>query len=53
VPIAQGEQLYAAMKAIGADVTLQIIKGADHCFWGVENHYIIDDDIAFLKKHLG
>ncbi|MEO9167785.1 MAG: alpha/beta hydrolase, partial [Aestuariivirga sp.] len=53
VPLAQGEALYFALKAVGVDVTLQIIKGADHCFWGVENHYIIDDDIAFLKKHLG
>ena len=53
VPLAQGEVLFNALKAVGVDVTFQIIKGADHCFWGVENHYIIDDDIAFLKKHLG
>jgi len=53
VPLAQGEALFNALKAVGVDVTLQIIKGADHCFWGVENHYIIDDDIAFLKKHIG
>ena len=53
VPLVQGEVLFNALKAVGVDVTLQIIKGADHCFWGVENHYIIDDDIAFLKKHLG
>ncbi|MEO9168598.1 MAG: alpha/beta hydrolase [Aestuariivirga sp.] len=53
VPLVQGEALYNALKAVGVDVTLQIIKDADHCFWGVENHYIIDNDIAFLKKHLG
>ena len=53
VPLAQGEALFNALKAVGVDVTLQIIKGADHCFWGVENHYIIDDDIAFLKKLIG
>ena len=53
VPYAQGEELYHALKAAGCDVTLQRIAGADHCFWGVENSYIVDDDIAFFRKHLG
>ena len=52
VPYAQGVELYQALKALGAKVTLQTIAGADHCFWGVENNYIVDDDIAFFKKHL-
>jgi len=53
VPFAQGQALYDALKAVGCDVTLQRIGGADHCFWGVENSYIVDDDIAFFKRHLG
>ncbi len=53
VPFAQGEELYKALKAAGCNATLHCIKGADHCFWGVENSSIIDDDIAFFKKHLG
>lgn len=52
VPYAQGEELYRAMIDAGCEATLQRIKGADHCFWGVENSYIVDDDIAFFKKHL-
>jgi len=53
VPYAQGETLYNALHKAGCDVTLQRIVGADHCFWGVENSYIVDDDIAFFKRHLG
>lgn len=53
VPFEQGEELYHAMKAKGCDVTLQRVPGADHCFWGVENNYLIEDDIAFFRKHLG
>lgn len=52
VPHAQGVELYDALKAVGCDATLQTIAGADHCFWGVENSFIVDDDIAFFKKHL-
>ena len=52
VPFAQGQALYDALKAVGCDVTLQRIKGADHCFWGVDASPIVDDDIAFLKKTL-
>lgn len=53
VPFAQGEQLYHALKKVGCNVTLQRVKDADHCFWGVENSFIVDDDIAFFKRHLG
>ena len=53
VPFAQGQALYDALKAQSCDVTLQCIAGADHCFWGVENSYIDDDDISFFKRHLG
>jgi acetyl esterase/lipase len=53
VPFEQGEELYEALKAKGADVTLQRVPGADHCFWGTEHDFVIEDDIAFFKKHLG
>jgi acetyl esterase/lipase len=52
VPFEQGEELYHALKTKGCDVTLQRVAGADHCFWGVAPHSIVEDDIAFFKKHL-
>jgi acetyl esterase/lipase len=53
VPLAQGEALYEAMKAKGCDVSLQVIKGADHCFWGVDGTPIVDQMIGFLRKTIG
>jgi len=53
VPLAQGEALYAALKAKGNDVTLQVIKGADHCFWGVDGTPIVDEVIRFLDRTIG
>jgi acetyl esterase/lipase len=52
VPFEQGEELYKALKVKGCDVTLQRVVGADHCFWGGDPHSIVEDDIAFFKKHL-
>ncbi len=53
VPLAQGQALYDAMRASGCRVTLQVIKGADHCFWGVETTPIVDDMINFLQGTIG
>ena len=53
VPYEQGLALYEALKAKRCEVTLQRIAGADHCFWGAEHGHVVDDDIAFFKKHLG
>jgi acetyl esterase/lipase len=53
VPFEQGLALYEALKAKRCEVTLQRIAGADHCFWGAEHGRVVDDDIAFFKKHLG
>ena len=53
VPFEQGLALFEALKAKHCEVTLQRIAGADHCFWGVEHDHVVDDDIAFFKKHLG
>ena len=52
VPFEQGEELYHALKAKGCDVTLQRVAGADHCFWGVDPHAIVEADITFFKQHL-
>jgi acetyl esterase/lipase len=53
VPFEQGLALFEALKAKRCDVTLQRIAGADHCFWGTAHDHVVDDDIAFFKKHLG
>lgn len=53
VPLAQGQALYDAMRAKGCKVTLQVIKGADHCFWGVETTPVVDDMISFLQSTIG
>ena len=53
VPLAQGQALYDAMLAKGCKVTLQIIKGADHCFWGVDTTPVVDDMIGFLQRTIG
>jgi dipeptidyl aminopeptidase/acylaminoacyl peptidase len=53
VPLAQGEALYQAMKAKDCDVTLQVIQGADHCFWGVDGAPIIKEMISFLNRTIG
>ena len=53
VPFAQAEQLYAAMKTAGNDVTLTKVKGADHCFWGVDGTPIVTETIAFFNRTIG
>jgi acetyl esterase/lipase len=53
VPLAQGQALHDAMRAKGCKVTLQVIKGADHCFWGVDTTPIVDDMINFLQGTIG
>ena len=52
VPYQQSVALTAALKKAGADVTLSTIEGADHCFWGVDGHGIVEDVVAFLNTKL-
>jgi acetyl esterase/lipase len=53
VPPAQSEVLHKALVAAGADSTLVLIEGADHCFWGAPGEGIVERDIEFLKAKLG
>jgi acetyl esterase/lipase len=53
VPLGQSEILHRALLAAGADSTLVVVEGADHCFWGVPPQGIVERDIVFLKDKLG
>ncbi len=53
VPLAQSEELAAALKKAGVEVTLQIVKGSGHggpAFQSPENRKLTED---FFAKHLG
>jgi acetyl esterase/lipase len=52
VAYAQSQVLADKLKAAGCDVTLSAIKGADHCFWGVDGAGIVEEVISFLKRVL-
>ena len=53
VPLGQSEVLHRTLLGAGADSTLVVIEGADHCFWGVPPEGIVERDIAFLRAKLG
>jgi acetyl esterase/lipase len=53
VPFAQAEELAASLKSVGAPFTLSKIKGADHCFWGVDGKPVVDETIEFLNGTIG
>ncbi|SHI37786.1 alpha/beta hydrolase [Wenxinia saemankumensis] len=57
VPHSQAEALHAALKEAGHDTILDLVPGADHCFWGAapadRDGGIMDRAIAFLGAHLG
>ncbi len=53
VPFAQAEELAAKLKLVGASYQLSCIKGADHCFWGVEGKPVVDEVVAFLNITIG
>jgi acetyl esterase/lipase len=52
VPHEQSVVLTNSLKDVGCDVTLSMIEGADHCFWGVDPKGIVEDVILFLNKKL-
>lgn len=52
VPVGQSIALAAALEAVGADVTLEVVPGADHVFAGVDRAPIIARSVAFLAAHL-
>jgi acetyl esterase/lipase len=48
----QSQILADALKEAGCDVTLNLIEGADHCFWGVDGAPIVQQVVSFLKAKL-
>jgi acetyl esterase/lipase len=48
----QSENLANALREAGCDVTLNLIEGADHCFWGVDGAPIVQEVVSFLKAKL-
>ncbi|MHC1561365.1 alpha/beta hydrolase fold domain-containing protein [Actinomycetospora sp. C-140] len=55
VPSRQSERLVAALESVGAEVTLDLVPGADHLWRGspVVAAAAFDDAAAFLRRHLG
>ena len=49
VPVEQSELLYEALKALGAEVKLCVVKGGRHSFISPELDRIVD---AFFDEHL-
>ncbi|MGW5558972.1 alpha/beta hydrolase fold domain-containing protein [Micromonospora sp. NPDC003944] len=52
VPVGQSEELAAALTAVGAEVELSVVRGADHCFVGVPLEPLIRDTLAFFTRVL-
>ena len=52
VPHEQSVTLANSLKEAGCDVTLSLIEGADHCFWGVDANGIVENVITFLNLKL-
>jgi acetyl esterase/lipase len=52
VPVGQSEELAAALTAVGAEVELSVVPGADHCFVGVPLEPLIRDSLAFFTRVL-
>ncbi|MCG5447606.1 alpha/beta hydrolase [Micromonospora hortensis] len=52
VPVGQSEELAAALTAVGAEVELSVVPGADHCFGGVPLEPLIRDTLAFFTRVL-
>jgi acetyl esterase/lipase len=53
VPIAQSEQLHAALQAAGASSEFVRVPGADHVFLGTDPAPQFEKAIAFLTERLG
>lgn len=52
VPVGQSEELAAALTAVGAEVELSVVPGADHCFGGVPLEPVVRDSLAFFTRAL-
>ncbi|MEU8422713.1 alpha/beta hydrolase [Micromonospora sp. NPDC048835] len=52
VPVGQSEELAAALTAVGADVKMSVVRGADHCFVGAPLEPLIRDTLAFFTRVL-
>ncbi|MET7863494.1 alpha/beta hydrolase [Micromonospora taraxaci] len=52
VPVGQSEELAAALTAVGAEVELSVVRGADHCFGGVPLEPLIRDTLEFFIRVL-
>lgn len=54
VPVAQSEELARALRRVGADVTLQIVPGADHLWRGLgDPATVLEPALAFLRRIAG
>lgn len=53
VPAQQSERLHGALLAAGVDSTLDLVPGADHCFWDVDPEAPLRRVVAYLADRLG
>ena len=52
VPVSQSLRLHERLLAAGADSTLRVIPGADHCFKGHPDiRALLDESVTFLAEH--
>jgi acetyl esterase/lipase len=53
VPVSQSLRLHERLLAAGADSTLLVVSGADHCFEGHPDiRGLLDESVGFLVEHL-
>lgn len=52
VPATQSQELADALRGVGAEAELVFVPGADHVFLGADPLPLMDDAVAFLRRHL-
>jgi len=52
VPVGQSEELHEALLACGADSSLTLVEGADHCFIGADLDPLVAQAVAFFQQKL-
>jgi acetyl esterase/lipase len=53
VPVTQSVQMHERLTAAGADSTLRVVAGADHCFEGhADIRGLLDQSVGFFTRHL-
>lgn len=52
VSLNQAESIHAALLEAGVHSELEIINGADHCFWGAVSPAIMDGVVSFLRARV-